>query len=80
MLETIAPYFPLTHPEDRFTLWARFNRELLCYAELFLEKKVPKTPRRTGRRCRTSSIGVSLPTRSRGRKAFQFYRFSDLSE
>jgi AcrR family transcriptional regulator len=44
MLETIAPYFPLAHPEDRFTLWARFNRELLCYAQLLLEKKLPDTP------------------------------------
>jgi AcrR family transcriptional regulator len=44
MLEAVGPFFPLTHPEDRFTLWARFNRELLCYAELFLEKKVEDTP------------------------------------
>jgi AcrR family transcriptional regulator len=44
MLEIIGPYFPLKNPEDRFALWARFNRELLCYAQLLIEKKVPDTP------------------------------------
>jgi AcrR family transcriptional regulator len=44
MLKETAPYFLQVSPADRFILWTRFNRELLSYAQLFIEGKMADTP------------------------------------
>jgi AcrR family transcriptional regulator len=44
LLDEIAPYFPSIPKEDRFTLWTRFNRELLSYAQLIIDRKLADTP------------------------------------
>lgn len=44
LLESLCEIYPLKHPEDAFTIWARFNRELLSYCQLLIEKRIPDTP------------------------------------
>jgi len=44
-IRSVIRYFPLAHPEDAFALWCFFTREFACDAQLFIDRRLPDTPK-----------------------------------